>query len=69
VTILRVAVDRSRCSSIGICESIAPDYFEMGDDAQLVLHKNVVDAGDVDAVREAVRSCPAVALKLTAAGD
>ncbi len=61
---LRVVLDRSRCSSIGLCESVAPDYFEVGEDAQLILHRENVSPADERDVREAVRSCPAAALSL-----
>lgn len=61
---MRIVLDVRRCSSIGICESIAPDYFEVGDDGALVLHREAVRVEDEDEVREAVRSCPAVALSL-----
>lgn len=64
MTGLRVIVDRSRCSSIGLCESVAPDYFEIGDDARLILHREEVSPEDERDVREAVRSCPAAALTL-----
>lgn len=64
MTDLHIVLDRSRCSSIGICESIAPDYFEVGDDAQLILHREAVTPGDEADVRDAVRSCPAAALRI-----
>lgn len=66
---VRINLDRLRCSSIGICESIAPDYFEIGDDTQLILLKSDVDAADEAEIREAVRSCPAAALRLADVGD
>lgn len=65
---VRIVVDRSRCSSIGICESIAPDVFEVGDDGALVLL--VDDVAEVDeALADAVRTCPAMALSLVDARE
>lgn len=60
---MKIVVDRGRCTGIGICESIAPDVFEVGDDGALVvLRQQVIDGGEL--VAEAVRSCPAMALTL-----
>jgi ferredoxin len=60
---MNVTVDQSRCTGIGVCESIAPDVFEVGDDgALLVLQETVADEDTL--VAEAVRSCPARALSL-----
>lgn len=67
MTASRVHVDRARCTSIGMCESIAPDYFEVGEDGELTLHREEVSPEDRDTVLEAVRSCPAIALALRTA--
>jgi ferredoxin len=61
---MKVNVDRTRCSAIGICESISPDYFEVGDDGALALLREDVTPEDLAEVEEAVRSCPAAALRL-----
>lgn len=61
---MKINVDRGRCTGIGICESVAEDYFEVADDGSLILHKELVDAGDEKLAREAVRACPAKALTL-----
>lgn len=59
-----VVVDRTRCSGIGICESMVPDFFEVGDDgALLLLHEDFAD-GERPAIEDAVGSCPAVALSI-----
>jgi ferredoxin len=62
---MRILVDRSRCTGIGICESIAPDHFEVGDDGALVLVREDVAGPSRADVEEAVRSCPALALSLS----
>jgi ferredoxin len=61
---MRVAVNRGRCTGIGICESISPAYFEVGDDGVLILVRETVGAADRAEVEEAVRSCPAAALTI-----
>lgn len=60
---MRVVVDRSRCSIIGICESLAPETFEVGDDGSLVV-LNAEVSHISDALADAVRSCPAMALSV-----
>ncbi|RYE40616.1 MAG: ferredoxin [Hyphomicrobiales bacterium] len=61
---MRIDVDRSRCTGIGICESIAEDYFEVADDGSLTLLNGNVPASDLERVRDGVRACPARALAL-----
>lgn len=60
----RVAVDRAMCASTGVCELHAPDVFLVGDDGALAVLQDPLDSDQVDAVREAVRSCPTRALQL-----
>jgi ferredoxin len=60
---VRIIVDRARCSGIGICESLDPSHFEIGDDGALMLLSDTA-ADDDDAALEAVRSCPALALSV-----
>ena len=60
----RVQVDRERCVSSGVCESLAPEVFELDDDGLLQVHREEPDADQVDGVRDAVQSCPARALEL-----
>ncbi len=60
-------VDFTRCTGLGICESVAPDFFEIGDDGRLtVVRADLKDATEEEreAVEEAVRSCPTAALRL-----
>jgi ferredoxin len=59
---VKIVVDRGRCSGIGICESLAPDIFGVGDDGSLVLLRE--DVEDRALAEEAVRGCPAAALSI-----
>ncbi|MBH0024825.1 MULTISPECIES: ferredoxin [unclassified Salinibacterium] len=61
---MRIVVDRGRCTGIGICESLAPEHFEVSDDGSLLLLSETVTDADLEDVETAVRSCPAKALKL-----
>jgi ferredoxin len=60
---MRIQVDWNKCTGIGMCESLHPDLFEVGDDGklQLLRGEDVPDdrAADVDA---AIAACPTGAL-------
>ncbi|HWG92887.1 MAG TPA: ferredoxin [Mycobacteriales bacterium] len=61
---MRIVLDESKCSSLGMCEAVAPDLFEVGDDG--ALHLLVVEPPDdrrAD-VEEAVAACPTGALSI-----
>jgi ferredoxin len=61
---MKIKVDRGRCTGIGMCESISPDYFEVGDDGVLVLLRDQPDESHRAEVEEAIRACPALALSI-----
>lgn len=60
----RVLVDRDRCVGSGVCESLAPEVFELDDDGGLVVHRSEPDQGQLGTVHDAVQSCPTRALSL-----
>jgi ferredoxin len=61
----RVIHDRHRCQSMGVCESLAANVFELNDDAELVLlTSGEVSDAELDNVRAAVAGCPNEALRL-----
>lgn len=60
---MRVVVDYDLCEANGVCESIAPEVFELDDDDNLHL-KADPDSETVGRVRQAVSSCPKAALSL-----
>ena len=57
----RISIDRSLCSGFGVCESLAPDVFELGEDGIAVLRAGM---SEDEAVREACDSCPAGAISV-----
>ena len=59
---LRISIDWTRCNGIGICESIAPDHFEVGDDGALMVRRVDVADAERESLDEAVRACPTMAL-------
>lgn len=61
---MKILVDRDKCTGLGICESLAPDVFEVDDDGDLVLKADTPPDGQVGDVEEAVAGCPTEALRL-----
>jgi ferredoxin len=51
----RISIDRSLCNGYGVCEALAPDVFELGDDGLAILHTGV---SENEAVQEACANCP-----------
>lgn len=63
---MKVHVDRQRCTGLGMCESLAPLFFEVNDDGDLELLRTEISDDEVTAVREAVAACPTEALRIDA---
>lgn len=64
-TVMKIAVDRDKCVSLGICEGLAPDLFVLNDDGELEVDEaNEIAAADIEQVRSAVSGCPVNALAL-----
>lgn len=61
---MKITVDRSKCTGLGICESLAPDVFEIDDENNLVLLTETITAELLEGVEEAIRGCPTEALRL-----
>jgi ferredoxin len=62
---VKIVHDRTRCQSIGVCESVAPQNFEFNDANEMtVLNDGEVGPDQLDQVREAVAGGPNEALAL-----
>lgn len=61
---MKIVLDRSACDGIGMCEAMAPDYFELDDEDQLTILNDTPPEADLARVRAAVESCPNLALRL-----
>ncbi len=61
---MRVAVDLTKCTGHGICESIAEDVFEVQDDGSVLIHDDERPESDRGRMQKAVTQCPAAALRL-----
>jgi ferredoxin len=59
-----VILDREKCTGLGICESIAPDHFEIDDEGQLAVLRDTIMDGEQADLEDAVRACPTGALRL-----
>lgn len=60
---MKIVVDRTKCTGLGICESVAPDVFEVDDAGDLVLKRDTVPEGLLGDVESAVVGCPTEALR------
>jgi ferredoxin len=62
---VKIVLDLGKCSGIGICESIAPKYYEVNDEGELVLLREDVADEDMEAIAKTIAECPTGALSLT----
>lgn len=61
---MKVEVDRKKCTGLGICESLAPVFFEVDDSGELLLLKEDIGSDELADVEEAVAGCPTEALRI-----
>jgi ferredoxin len=61
---LKIVVDRDKCTALGICESVAPQYFEVDDEGELEFSREDIPGDRRALLEEAVASCPTAALRL-----
>ena len=61
---MKCVVDFDKCTGLGICESLAPDFFEVNDDGDLMLLKSDITDDELQAVEEPVAGCPTEALTI-----
>ncbi|MCE5287937.1 MAG: ferredoxin [Nocardiaceae bacterium] len=61
---MKILVDRTKCTGLGICESLAPEHFEVNDEGELVLLEENVSDETLAGVEEAIAGCPTEALRL-----
>ncbi|GAA2862292.1 ferredoxin [Pseudonocardia halophobica] len=61
---MKVCVDYDKCTGLGLCESLAPEFFEVQDDGSLELLQTEGAESQRAELEEAVRACPTEALSL-----
>jgi ferredoxin len=62
---MRVFVDPELCMGCGVCESIAPDIFELGDELHAKVILDPIPEKYRYVVEEAIAECPEIAIELT----
>ncbi|NKQ54202.1 ferredoxin [Amycolatopsis sp. K13G38] len=61
---MKIIVERAKCTGLGICESLAPEVFEVDDSGELVLLEETITEHQIADVEAAVTGCPTEALRL-----
>jgi ferredoxin len=61
---MKIVVDRSKCSSIGLCEATAPDIFAIGPDGALNILIDDIPADRRIDLEQACENCPTQALSI-----
>lgn len=61
---MKVSVDRELCEAHGVCMSVEPSVFDLGDDDLLVILDETPPEEKRSAIEQAVIRCPRQALTL-----
>ena len=61
---MRIEADRAKCDGLGMCEAMAPDFFEVGEDGTVVVLDEHPGEADRQEVAAAADACPVLALSL-----
>jgi len=61
---MRVVIDELLCEGHALCEGIAPDIFEVGDDDMSRVRIDPIPPDRYEAVQNAVRACPKQAISI-----
>ena len=61
---MRIVVDRDRCEGLGMCEAMAHEFFEVGEDGTVTLLDEQPGEHHRQDLQAAVDSCPVLALSL-----
>lgn len=61
---MKIEADRGKCDGLGMCEAMAPDFFEVGDDGTVVVLDERPEEEHRQDLSAAVDACPVLALRL-----
>jgi ferredoxin len=61
---VRIVVDRDRCEGLGMCEAMAHEFFEVGEDGYVSVLGETPPAERRAEIQAAVDACPVSALSL-----
>jgi len=60
----RVVADLSKCQGYANCLMVDAERFDLDDSNHVLILRDTIASGEVEAVEEAVRSCPTSALRI-----
>ncbi|GAB3001330.1 ferredoxin [Amycolatopsis acidiphila] len=61
---MNIHIDPDRCTGHGVCEGLAEDIFEVGDDGLAHLLQDPPPNDRREVIEQAVQQCPTLALRL-----
>jgi ferredoxin len=61
---MRLHADIQKCEGLGMCEAMAPEYFEVGEGGHVDLLDESPEVTDQAYVKAAVAACPVSALRV-----
>ena len=61
---MKCVVDYNKCIGLAMCESLAPEFFEVNDDGDLILLREDITERELEVVEQAVAACPTEALTI-----
>ncbi|WP_037820407.1 ferredoxin [Amycolatopsis sp. VC5-11] len=61
---MKIVADHGKCEGLGMCEAMADQFFEVGDDGVVQVLDETPSEADRHFVDAAVRACPVAALRL-----
>ncbi len=63
--VMKVSIDRDGCTSCGLCISLCPNVFHMGDDNKAVVTTDIVQEEFRNCATESAESCPVSVIHVT----
>jgi ferredoxin len=57
---MKISVDKKKCIGCGVCPSLCPDVFKLGDDGKA----EVISQENIECAKEAAESCPVEAIEV-----
>lgn len=61
---MKIVADLAKCEGLGMCEAMAPDFFEVGEDGVVEILDDDPEEADRQDLAAAVDACPVLALAL-----
>ncbi len=60
----RIVFDRAKCSTMGLCEMVAPDIFHIDDDGVMTVQTDIIGADRRTEMEEVAMGCPTHSLRV-----